>query len=213
MKTERLIEMLSTNIEPVNRTELRTSLAWAVVVGGAAAFSLMLSTVSPRGDLGTGSSLGFVALKLLFALSVIGAGLAFLGKAVRPGQDARLPFELALLPFIAVGVAAVAELAFGLSTGPHRMTTDTHWLLCLYCIPLFAAIPFVLLVWALRLGAPTSLARTGAMAGLVSGAVGAAAYAFHCPDDSLPFIALWYGMSIAFCAAVGAALGPRVLRW
>jgi hypothetical protein len=44
-------------------------------------------------------------------------------------------------------------------------------------------------------------------------AIGAAAYAFHCPDDSLPFIALWYGASIAFCAGIGAVLGPRVLRW
>ena len=51
------------------------------------------------------------------------------------------------------------------------------------------------------------------MAGLVAGAIGAAAYAFHCPDDSLPFVALWYGTAIAFCAAVGAILGPRVLRW
>jgi hypothetical protein len=93
------------------------------------------------------------------------------------------------------------------------MTMGTHWLLCLYCIPLFAAIPFILLVWALRLGAPTHLTQTGAMAGLVAGAVGAAAYAFHCPDDSLPFIALWYGAAIAGCAAVGALLGPRVLRW
>jgi hypothetical protein len=213
MKTERLIEMLSTNIEPVNPQELRTSMAWALVLGGAAAFCLMLSTVSLRVDLGARSSLWFVALKLLFALTVVGTGLAFLGRAVRPGQDARTPFQLAFLPFIAVGVAAVIELAFGLSTVPHPMTTGTHWVMCLYCIPLFAAIPFVLLVWALRLGAPTNLRRTGAMAGLVAGAVGAAAYAFHCPDDSLPFIALWYGASIAVCAAVGATLGPRVLRW
>jgi hypothetical protein len=55
--------------------------------------------------------------------------------------------------------------------------------------------------------------RHPSMAGLVAGAIGAAAYAFHCPDDSLPFIALWYGGSIAFCAPVGAMLGPRVLRW
>ena len=188
-------------------------MVWALVLGGAAAFCLMLSTVSVRVDLGAPSSLWFVALKLLFALTVVGTGLAFLGRAVRPGQDARTPFQLAFLPFIAVGVAAVIELAFGLSTVQHPMTTGTHWVMCLYCIPLFAAIPFVLLVWALRLGAPTNLRRTGAMAGLVAGAVGAAAYAFHCPDDSLPFIALWYGASIAVCAAVGATLGPRVLRW
>ena len=123
-----------------------------------------------------------------------------------------LQLQLAFLPFVAIGVAALVELAFGLSA-PHPMTTGTHWVMCLSCIPLFAAIPFALLVWALRLGAPTHLTRTGAMSGLVAGAVGAAAYAFHCPDDSLPFIALWYGASIGFCTAVGAMLGPRLLRW
>ena len=213
MNTEHLIDVLSMNLEPINRRALRTSLAWAVVVGGAAAFCLMLGTVSLRGDLTSGTSLAFVAVKLVFALTVISGGLAFLSRAVRPGQDARTLLQLAFVPFVVVGVAAVVELAFGLSTAPHPMTTGTQWVMCLYCIPLFAAIPFVLLVWALRLGAPTHLTRTGAMAGLVAGAVGAAAYAFHCPDDSLPFIALWYGASIALCAAVGALVGPRVLRW
>ena len=213
MKTERLIDMLSTNLEPVDRRAIRTSLAWAIVAGGIAAFCLMLSTVSLRTDLAAPASLGFVAVKLLFAVTVIGAGLAFLGTAVRPGKDARTGFQLAFVPFIVISVAAVVEPVLGLSTGPHPMAMGTHWLLCLYCIPLFAVIPFILLVWALRIGAPTSLTRAGAMAGLVAGAIGAAAYALHCPDDSLPFIALWYGASIAFCAGIGAVLGPRVLRW
>jgi len=89
----------------------------------------------------------------------------------------------------------------------------TEWTVCLYCIPLFAVPPFALLVWALRNAAPTNLPATGAIAGLVAGAIGAAVYALHCADDSLPFVALWYGLSIALCALVGAGLGPRLLRW
>ena len=81
------------------------------------------------------------------------------------------------------------------------------------CIPLFATVPFILLIWALRKGAPTNLKRTGAIAGLVAGALGAMAYAFHCPDDFLPFLAIWYGGLIALCAFVGSRLGPRLLRW
>jgi uncharacterized membrane protein YfcA len=57
------------------------------------------------------------------------------------------------------------------------------------------------------------LKRTGAMAGLVAGALGATAYAFHCGDDSIPFIAIWYGAMVALCAFIGALLGPRLLRW
>ena len=54
---------------------------------------------------------------------------------------------------------------------------------------------------------------TGAIAGLVAGALGAGAYAFYCCDDSLPFIALWYGGMVVFCAWIGGMLGPRLLHW
>jgi hypothetical protein len=67
--------------------------------------------------------------------------------------------------------------------------------------------------WFLRKGAPTDLKRAGAIAGLVAGALGATAYAFHCLDDSIPFIAVWYGAMVALCASIGAFLGPRLLRW
>jgi hypothetical protein len=93
------------------------------------------------------------------------------------------------------------------------MLFGTQWAMCVACIPLFAVLPFAILIWAARQGAPTNLPRTGAMVGLVAGAIGAVAYAFHCPDDFLPFIALWYGGGIAFCVVVGGLLGPRLLRW
>jgi len=43
--------------------------------------------------------------------------------------------------------------------------------------------------------------------------VSAMGYALHCTDDSLPFIAVWYGGTIVLCTLAGAALGPRLLRW
>ena len=76
-----------------------------------------------------------------------------------------------------------------------------------------AIVPFAVIIWALRQTAPTDLVRTGALGGLVAGAVSATAYAFHCVDDSLPFVALWYGGTIALCTLAGATLGPRLLRW
>ena len=44
-------------------------------------------------------------------------------------------------------------------------------------------------------------------------ALGALAYALHCPEMAAPFLAVWYlaGMSVPTLA--GAWLGPRVLRW
>jgi hypothetical protein len=80
-------------------------------------------------------------------------------------------------------------------------------------IPLLAILPFGALIWAVRAGAPTDRARAGAVAGLAAGGLGALACAFPCIEQSLSSIALWYGLPIGICAAVGARLGPRLLRW
>ena len=37
------------------------------------------------------------------------------------------------------------------------------------------------------------------------------AYAFHCPERALPFMAIWYVAGIAVTTAVDAVLGPRLL--
>ena len=57
------------------------------------------------------------------------------------------------------------------------------------------------------------LAAAGAAAGFLAGAIGAALYATHCPDDSPLFVAAWYSLAIGFVAALGAVAGSRLLRW
>jgi hypothetical protein len=213
MKTDQLIDMLSTNVEPVQQGRLRKTLVWALVVGGAAAFCLMLATVGLRTGVRDGFLPGYLTVKLLFTLSLIGVGGALLERLMRPGQDGRRLFAFVFLPFIIVICAAAASLVFGQPMAWGRMMFGMQWATCLLCIPLFAVAPFAALIWALRKGAPTHLRRVGAIAGLVAGALGATAYAFHCPDDSVPFIAIWYGTLVGLCGVIGAILGPRLLRW
>ena len=213
MKTNELIDMLSTNIEPVKGRRVWSALAAALVLSGAASFCLMLMTVGLRHDAAGTSRIGIFVPKLSFALSLVLIGGAMLSKLNRPGQDLRGLLRIVFLPFIVVGIAGAVSLALKPSTAWDRMLIGTTWVACLFCIPLFAIIPFIALIWVMRRGAPTNLKRTGAIAGLVAGAVGAAIYAFHCPDDSLPFIAVWYGLMIGACAWIGAKLGPRFLRW
>lgn len=213
MKTNQLIDMLSTNVEPVKGRRVWSALALALLAGGAASFCLMLMTVGLRPSVPGGFRIGLLTLKLLFALSLVLIGGAALNKLNRPGQEIQRLFKVVFVPFFAVGLAGAASLALKPSAVWDRMLIGTEWAACLFCIPLFAIVPFVALVWVMRRGAPTNLKRTGAIAGLVAGAVGAAVYAFHCPDDSLPFIAVWYGLMIGLCAWAGAKLGPRFLRW
>jgi hypothetical protein len=213
MRTDRLIDILGTNVEPVKPGQLGKALAWALLCGVLVAFVLMLATVGLRPDIGSGKALSFLVLKLVFTLSLIGSGAALLLKLMRPGTDSRKLPALVFVAFPALAVAGLAALAVHDPAAWSAMVFGMEWLTCLLCIPLFAIIPFAVLIWALRKGAPTDLRRTGAIAGLVAGSLGATAYAFHCPGDTLPFVAIWYGAAIAFSALIGALLGPRLLRW
>lgn len=211
MKTDHLIQMLSTNLEPVKTVQIRKTLTLALVIGGAVAFCLMLGTVGLR--TGLTSSLSFLAIKLLFTLSLIALGTLLLARLARPGQRGERLRTLALVPFLVIASGGVIALGFHSPMAWGKMLFGMNWVTCLLCIPFFAIIPFAALIWSLRKGAPTDLRLTGAVAGLVAGAVGATAYAFHCADDSIPFIALWYAAMVALCAFFGALLGPRLLRW
>ena len=46
-----------------------------------------------------------------------------------------------------------------------------------------------------------------------AGALGALVYALHCPEMATPFLAVWYVAGMAIPTALGAVLGPRLLRW
>ena len=212
MNTDRLIDMLSTHVEPARRSDIWKTLALALVVGLVAAFAVMLVTVGERPNLTAPSNVDFVAIKLAFAVVVIiASGIALLRLAKPGGERLRLaPYLLPVTFALVMGAIVGLDLAIS-AHAPGMMGSDT--LMCLGCIPLFAILPFVALIFALRQAAPTDLRRAGALAGLLAGGVGAAAYALHCPDDSFLFITVWYGAALAFCTAVGATIGPRLLRW
>ena len=74
------------------------------------------------------------------------------------------------------------------------------------------AIGGALTLW-LRQGAVTDLRRAGWLVGLGAGAFGTFAYSLHCPSDSVHYIALWYSLALALCAAIGRLAVPRLLRW
>jgi hypothetical protein len=216
VNTDRLIDALSANLQPARSDQFRKTLLRAILASGAAAVVLMLATVGPRPDLGSTAHLEWIAVKLLFALSVIGAAAPLLLKLMRPSLGSRMHWAPVLLPFLAAMAVAFAML---LVDGPQawsamlRGATEVSPARCLLCILFFAAVPLAALIWSLRRGAPTRLRLCGAIAGVVAGGLGAAAYAFTCPSDTIPFITIWYTAAIALCALIGAQLGPRLLRW
>jgi hypothetical protein len=216
VNTDHLIDILGAHLEPVPHGQFERMLILAMTTGGAAAFGLMLTTVGPRPDLHSTAHLEWLAVKLIFALSVIGTGAPLLVRSARPGLENVTNWALVLFPFLAAIAVALAMLLLGspeawkgMLLGARRVSS-AH---CVLCIPVFAGVPLAALIWALRKGAPTRLKLCGAIAGIVAGGIGAAAYALSCTSDTIPFIAIWYGAAIAICAVVGAQVGPSLLRW
>jgi hypothetical protein len=181
--------------------------------GGAAALLAVSFALGVRTDLKEADALVYLPLKLVFALGIIVLTSLALIRLARPGGERTTPIALAGLPIAVIMLLAAISLGSAPSSNWNSMIVGDRWLECLLSIPIIAIVPFALVIWAVRRMAPTDLTRTGALAGLVAGGISAAAYALHCTDDSLPFIALWYGGTILFCTLAGAKLGPKLLRW
>jgi hypothetical protein len=214
MKTDDLVALLSTNVEPVDRNAVVRTLSVAIAGATVAALGIAFAGLGFRPDLTTTRALIYLAIKLAFAIGVVGLAMIYLMRLARPdGGRMMSPFFVVAAPFLAVVVLAAISLWSAPSVHWERMIVGDDWLECLLSIPIIAIVPFAVSVWAVRKAAPTNLVRAGAFAGLVAGGVSAMAYALHCTDDSLPFIAVWYGGTIVLCTLAGATLGPRLLHW
>jgi hypothetical protein len=213
MNTDDLIDVLSTNVESVDTRKVVRYVRVALFVGTSTAVGISLAALGLRPELAHASISIFMFAKLAFALAVVGLASAYLTKSVRPGGEFHSSVFLTTLPFLGIIGLAAISLASAPSSHWETMVMGDQWLECLLSIPIIAVVPFATIMWAVRRAAPTDLKRTGALAGLVAGGVSAAAYALHCADDSLPFIAVWYGATVVLCTIVGAMLGPRLLRW
>src|SRR6266404_3651243 len=199
MKTDDLVALLSTNLERADRNSVVRMLCVATAAGSIVALGIAFVGLGFRADLTTTRALIFLAVKVAFAIGVAGLSLAYLTRLARPGGERKISPLLVAVPFLVVVVLAAISLGSAPRAHWERMIVGDEWLECLLSIPIIAIVPFAVSIWAVRKGAPTNLSRAGAFAGLIAGGVGATAYALHCTDDSLPFIAVWSGGTIVLC--------------
>jgi hypothetical protein len=213
MTTDDLIAMLGNNVERVDGRQGARTLGAALVIGTAVAVGATFFVLGFRTDLEEVTAWAFLILKLGFTAAIAGLTSIYLIRVARPGGERKTSIIVAALPVFVIVVAAAISLVSAPTAYWRKMVMGEQWLECLLSIPIIAIVPFVGIVWAVRRMAPTDLVRAGAFTGLAAGAMSAAGYAIHCTDDSLPFVALWYGGTIALCTLAGAILGPRLLRW
>jgi hypothetical protein len=213
MKTDDLIQSLSSDLKPVGRGAAAGRIALGLGAGAVVSVAVMLLWIGPRPDLAQALSTGMFWIKFGYAAL---AGLILAAAASRLSRPGARLGGLALaiaLPFALMGAMGAMRLAMSAREAWHALLMGDSadvcpWRIFVIGLPLLAGA-----IWAVRGLAPTRLTLAGLMAGGAAGALGALIYGFHCPETAAPFVAIWYTLGMALVAALGGALGARLLRW
>lgn len=212
MKTDDLIAMLATGAGPVARNVPERRMAQAMAVSLPLALAIVL-TFGIRPDLLQVLDHPMFWVKFAFPAAMGLTSLALALRLARPGMDPG-PLGMGLIaPVLVMCVLAAVAWAHAAPDERAALVLGSTWQVCTASIGLVSVPVFIGTFWALKGLAPTRLALAGASAGLMSGAGGAFVYAFHCPELEAPFLLVWNGLGMLMPAMLGAALGPRLLRW
>ncbi|MBZ8140058.1 hypothetical protein CLD22_09135 [Rubrivivax gelatinosus] len=211
MKTEQLIEMLAHDAGPAPRAEAARRLLAAAAAGAGVSVvaallwlgpvpAAMFATPAPWFKLAYGAALALAAAWLVARLA-------------RPLAATRRPLVATAAVFVLV--AAAGFVSWAGTPADTRVTAlfGHSWAVCPAAVLLLSLPALGGALWALRGLAPLRPRAAGLAAGLLAGALGAFGYAFSCTEAALAFVALWYTLGIAASGALGALLGPRLLRW
>jgi len=211
MRTEQLIDLLARQAGPAPKAAVARRLAPAMGLG------LLLGVAGALGVLGPIPMALYAEpgpwIKFAYAALLTAAATWWVARLARPVGRTAGPRRatLAVLAAMAALGGAVWWAAPPALRGSVLM--GHSWSSCPLSIAMLSLPALAGLIWALRGLAPTRPRAAGAAAGLLAGAVGAAAYALACDELSPTFVAVWYTVGIAAVSALGALLGPRLLRW
>jgi hypothetical protein len=213
MKTEDLVSLLSTGAEAV---DLRLpSRRWVLALAGGALIAFLLTAgllkLNPALWHETSKPMFWVRESYCAVLGVL--GFITVVRLARPG------LRLGLVPIgipvavIAMWVLAGVTLVAASPQNRERLILGHTAGVCPFLIALIAAPLLIAFLWVMRSLAPTRLRWAGAASGFAAGSIGALAYTLHCPELAAPFLAIWYLLGMLIPTAIGALLGPRLLRW
>ena len=213
MKTDELITMLARGAVAVEPQALQRRYGIALGWGACGTTLLMAIFLGVRPDIAEAARLPMFWMKLAFPALVVAGALLATVRLSRPGMRlGRVPAAIAA-PVLAVWLLAAVVLLSAAPAEQYKLVFGDTWASCPFNIAALSVPLFGALLWAMKGLAPTHLALAGTAAGLLAGAGGALIYALHCPEMAAPFLGIWYVLGMSIPAAVGAAIGPSVLRW
>jgi hypothetical protein len=211
VKTDDLIRALSQDTKPAR--PVRTVLVSGLIPALALAVVAIWMTLGFRTDFVAALSAPFSVMRYVLtgALGAVALTLALRLSRPEGAETARF------WPLAVVAVAALSVLVWAYLTTPaegrQMALVGKTMVTCLVAIPLLSILPVGAILFALRNGAPSSPALTGAIAGLAGSGFAAAIYALHCIEDSPLFYVTWYSLAILSVTLVSTLIGQRMLRW
>lgn len=212
MRTDNLIEALVAD-RAIERASMRRVFLLFLAGGTVVSVAWFILGIGLRKDIAEAAvSIRFqFKFMLMIVTAVAGAGLAL--RLSRPGTGTGIwPWTLlAIIGLLTIGVGSELFEVPGAMWSAKLMGTNS-WA-CVTTIPALSLAPMAFVLAAMKYGAPTRPRQAGMAAGLLSAGLAATLYALNCPDDSPLFVASWYPVGIGMMVAVGALVGPRVLRW
>ncbi|OYY63646.1 DUF1109 domain-containing protein [Sphingomonas sp. 28-62-11] len=213
MRTEDLIQSLSADTRAIPRHADRRRVLMGLLVGSLATLAVVVFGMGLRQDLpGAMMTMPFM-MKWAYSISLGVLALVATLHVARPDAPPLRTAWIVVLPVALLMLAAIAELATARDDVWMALWMGSSWRECSMRVALLSLPIFAGLIWAFRQLAPTRLRTAGAAAGLAAGGCAATLYGLHCPEVSATFVVTWYTLGMVLSAAVGALLGPRLLRW
>lgn len=213
MKTDDLIAMLASEAVPVESRVWQRRYGLALCAGVIGAALLLMITLNVRPDIAEVVMQPSFWAKLAFPGALAAGALVAAIRLSRPGGALGRVSSMLAAPVLVVWLLAAIQLARTEPGGRSVLIWGETWASCPLYVALLSVPAFIALLWVMKTLAPTRLALAGASAGLLAGAVGAAAYALYCPETGVAFLGIWYLAGMLIPTTLGAIIGPRLLRW
>ncbi len=213
MKTDELIAMMASGVAPVDRRLPLRQMVQALTLGAVLSLLLMLKIYGLRPDLGVMLEVPMFWIKLAFPSALAVGAMLVLRRLMRPGLRVGATWAGIALPSLAIWAGGALVLLSSPAAQRLPLLMGSTWRSCPFNIALLSVPLFSGIFRAVRGMAPTRLRLTGAVAGLLAGAVATMVYCLHCPEMEAPFWGLWYFLGMLVPALAGLLLGPRLLRW
>lgn len=213
MNNQDLIASVCADLTPVKGTDVERQITNAGLIGAGVSLALLISTLGIQPGLSTVATMTPLAIKAGFGASLAAVGLIALFRLARPGGSQTNMLQKAVMIFVLLASIALVQSGHVNNAGDAKLLLGASWQSCSLRIAALSVPITGMIGWAVRRQAPVRLRHAGAAIGLTAGATAAAIYALACSENSAAFVLIWYSAGIAVSTAMGAILGPRLLRW